>query len=197
MQNICGNYCSLKQLPHNFNDHTQYSSHISAGSKRAWEKKSLLLLTIIASPSTRPGRLPARTGKGRSLWPTAAWGRGWGSPTGGRARRPRASGSWSARPVNWRRLSYLNLEPSFLLTEKSTRMSHSIGKLSVHWLCGGLAVSQFTLVSTESEEQIKVNLRITFVSHAVCGTGATFSLSSWQCKILQICIAFTYLCKTL
>ena len=133
MQNICGNYCSLKQLPHDFNDHTKfYSSHISAGSKRAWEKKRLLLLTNIASPSTRPGRLPARTGTGRSLWPTAAWGRGWGSPTGGRAPRPRASGWWWARPVSWRRSSYRDPEPTFLLTEKSTRMSHLLGKLSVN-----------------------------------------------------------------
>ena len=86
----------------------------------------------IASPSTRPGRLPARTGTGRSLWPTAAWGRGWGSPTGGRAPRPRASGWWWARPVSWRLSSYRDPEPTFLLTEKSTRMSHLLGKLSVN-----------------------------------------------------------------
>ena len=39
-------------------------------------------------------------------------------------------------------------------------------------------MSQFTLVSTESEKQIKVNLLISFVflSRTVCGTGTTFSV---------------------
>ena len=188
MQNICGNYSSLKQLPHDFNDPTKfYSSHISAGSKRAWEKKRLL---IIASPSTRPGRWRARTGTGRSQWPTAAWGRGSGSPTRGGAPRPRDSGSCSARPVSSRRSSYP--EHTFLHTEKCTRMSQLSGKLSVN--CGGVSVYSRFYEKWKANKSKSFDLFCFSKPHRMWHRDnfLHFLDHAKFCKS-----AFTYLCKTL
>ena len=63
-----------------------------------------------------------------------------------------------------------------------------------------MAVSQFTLVSTESEKQIKVNLLISFVFLSRTAYVAQGHLDNFLPFLdhAKFCkSAFTYLCKTL